>query len=167
MRSDPRRGDRGATAVEFALIFPLLAGFLFAIVQYGYGLYQYQAFVSAMDDAARATATGISNCAKLSDLTLNIVEGNGLPVDADHPLKVTVNWLNDTSATKTTTAQRLGYAEVVGTYDNPMNFNVPLVPFPSSFTSTQRVMVQQTTSSVTSAVPTLLNCPAVTGVTSP
>ena len=49
--SRARSSDRGAAAVEFALVLPLLVLFLFGIIQYGYGLAQLQAF----DRLAKAT----------------------------------------------------------------------------------------------------------------
>lgn len=151
--------ERGAVAVEFALLMPLLAAFLFGIIQYGYGLFQYQAFSSAMNDASRVVATGVSSCANVTGTVAGLVNANGLPVSTDHPLDVSVRWLGLDGVTTSTSPQRLGFAEVTGTYTDPLNFNVPMVPFPDHFTITKRVLVQSIVPGVTE---NLLACARVT-----
>ena len=54
-----RRGDSGAVAVEFALIFPLLALIVFAIIQYGFYFWAMQGGASAAREAARKAAVGM------------------------------------------------------------------------------------------------------------
>lgn len=51
-----RRGDRGAAAVEFALVAPLLLLLVFGIIQYGYMLSFRQAISQGAADGARAAA---------------------------------------------------------------------------------------------------------------
>jgi Flp pilus assembly protein TadG len=55
-----RRGDRGAAAVELALVSLLLVTMLFAIVEFGRAVWMYQALTSASREAARY---GITNAA--------------------------------------------------------------------------------------------------------
>ena len=62
-RSTGPSSDRGAAAVEFALVLPVLMLFLFGIIQYGYGLLQLQAFNSALSDASRTSLRGNSGVA--------------------------------------------------------------------------------------------------------
>lgn len=56
-RRQGRRED-GAVAVEFALIFPLLAIMVFGIMQYGIYFFSMQAGSSAARDAARRASVG-------------------------------------------------------------------------------------------------------------
>ncbi|MDQ4054683.1 MAG: pilus assembly protein [Actinomycetota bacterium] len=57
----PRRlADRGAAAVEFALVAPLLIFLLFAIIGYGYMLSFRQAISQAAAEGARAAAVAPS-----------------------------------------------------------------------------------------------------------
>ena len=50
------RGDGGASLVEFALVLPLLALFLFGIVQFGLAYDQKQSINSAAREGARSAA---------------------------------------------------------------------------------------------------------------
>lgn len=52
----PARGERGAAAVEFALVVPLLLLLVFGIIQYGYILSFRQALSQAAAEGARAAA---------------------------------------------------------------------------------------------------------------
>ena len=135
------RPDRGAVAVEFALLLPLLAMFLFGIMQYGYGLFQYQAFTSAMSDASHRVAMGVSSCTYLNNAVNSAVTDNGL--DAGAVSGVKVKWLA-TSGVGTLVPSvmplRSGTAEVTATF-RPLNIGIPLVPFPSQFTRTQPVVI--------------------------
>lgn len=56
VRSIRRLGDRGAAAVEFALILPLLLLFLFGVVQFGFMFSVYNTMVHAAREGARAMA---------------------------------------------------------------------------------------------------------------
>ena len=163
-RRPDQAAERGAVAVEFALLLPVLMLFLFGIIQYGYGLYQYQAFASALNDAGRASATGVGGCSQLGGVVAGLVSANGLPVDADHHVDVDVRWLDSTGTTVTGTPQRLNYAELRGTYENPLNLNIPLVPFPDRFTVSERVLQQGVIPGVTDD---LSACPPTTGVPGP
>jgi Flp pilus assembly protein TadG len=53
-----RRRDDGAVAVEFALIFPILALIVFAIIQYGFYFWAMQGGSAAAREAARRAAVG-------------------------------------------------------------------------------------------------------------
>jgi Flp pilus assembly protein TadG len=59
-RDEPN--DRGASAVEFALVSVLLLTLIFAIIQYGYFFFQSTAAESAAREGAREAAVGIDNC---------------------------------------------------------------------------------------------------------
>lgn len=135
------RTDRGAVAVEFALLMPLLAMFLFGIIQYGYGLFQYQAFASAMDDAAQVAGKGFDTCAFLGNTVTSRVQANGLdPADVSN---VKIKWLSTDGAgalVPATGPTRLGTAELTASFA-PLHFGIPLVPFPSQFTRTQQVLM--------------------------
>ena len=52
------RGDRGAVAVEFALVFPLLAALLLGMVDLGFALNAKIAMTSAAREGVRAVALG-------------------------------------------------------------------------------------------------------------
>lgn len=54
--------DRGAAAVEFALVAMPLLLILFGIIQYGFLFYQIQGAAAASKDAAHWAAEGIRDC---------------------------------------------------------------------------------------------------------
>ncbi len=56
-RIHPRHGERGAAAVEFALILPLLAAVLFGAMEYGYILFQQFNLANAVRDGVRQGVT--------------------------------------------------------------------------------------------------------------
>ncbi len=139
-RRTPRPGavqaENGAVAVEFALVLPLLMMFLFGVIQYGYGLFQLQSFTSAVGDSARVLATGIDSCTGYASAVRGLVQGDGLdPADVG---TVDVQWINSDGSAL---AQRLGYARVTVSY-TPFKIGLPFIPFPSRFTRSQTVMVQ-------------------------
>src|SRR4029450_9913364 len=55
-RSVSRRDDRGAVAVEFALLVPILVVILFAIIAVGIALFQVVNYTSAAREGARYAA---------------------------------------------------------------------------------------------------------------
>ena len=56
-RMQRRRPDSGAAAVEFALIFPLLAAVLFGAMEYGWVLFQQFNLANAVRDGVRQGVT--------------------------------------------------------------------------------------------------------------
>jgi Flp pilus assembly protein TadG len=143
---DPRV-DAGATAVEFALVLPVLLLFLFGVIQYGYGLYQLQTFSTVLTDATRLAATGINDCGTFSGLLSNLADEDGLagPISS-----IKVDWLTAAGAA-TDKADRLGLAQVTASYE-PFDLGLPFLPFPSEVTRTQRVPIQDIGN------PSLLGC---------
>jgi Flp pilus assembly protein TadG len=51
-----RRNERGAVAVEFALLLPLIVIFLFATIEFGLGLARLEDYENAAREGARVTA---------------------------------------------------------------------------------------------------------------
>ena len=50
------RGERGAAAVEFAIVLPILVVILFAIIAFGIALSRTHAYFSAAREASRYAA---------------------------------------------------------------------------------------------------------------
>jgi Flp pilus assembly protein TadG len=68
-----RRGERGAAAVEFALVVPLLLMLVFGIISYGYMLSFRQTLSQAASEGARAAA-GAPSAASASSAALAAVD---------------------------------------------------------------------------------------------
>lgn len=129
------RDERGASAVEFALVLPILVLFLFGIITYGYMFSVRQALTQAAAEGARAAAvapSGTSSAEAVEAVNgalggLNLTCGTGgltcTPVEeacgGAQCMRITVE-----------------YAYAANT---PVRF--PLVPLPDalSFTSSARV----------------------------
>jgi hypothetical protein len=140
--------DRGAVAVEFALLLPLLMMFLFGIIQYGYGLFQLQAFNSALTETAESAGRQVDSCDLVTSTLQDLASGNGL--DPGSISGVQVRWLDDLG-TATASPVRLGRVQVSATFE-PFKIGIPFVPFPDSITRTRTVTVQDVT------VPTMGIC---------
>lgn len=52
-----RRGSRGQSLVEFALVFPIFILLLAGMIDFGLGLFQYMTLINATRDGARLAAT--------------------------------------------------------------------------------------------------------------
>lgn len=55
-----RRGERGASAVEFALVVPLLLAILFAIIDFGFAINRYTMLNNATREGVRAASLSAS-----------------------------------------------------------------------------------------------------------
>lgn len=69
--------DRGAAAVEFALVSLLLFTVLFGILQYGLYFWQLQGGAAAAREAARQSAVGMWGCTELQSQTSSRVPAGG------------------------------------------------------------------------------------------
>jgi Flp pilus assembly protein TadG len=62
-----RRTERGAAALEFALVLPILLVLVFGLIQYGLYFWAYQGGADAARQAARTSAVGsLATCDELS-----------------------------------------------------------------------------------------------------
>jgi len=64
-----RRRHRGAAAVEFALVVPLLVMILFGIMEFGYAFFIQASVAGAARDGVRSYAINWSNASAQSDAT--------------------------------------------------------------------------------------------------
>lgn len=96
-----RRQDRGAAAVEFALILPLLLLLVFGILQYGYFFFQSTAVEAATRDASRLASIGGYTCDELFDAvqdsagvdaTIVSVSVTGAAASGATPMTMDVVW---------------------------------------------------------------------------
>ncbi len=90
--SEKLRRERGAVAVEFALILPVLLLILFGIIEFGLVWSQTQVFQGAAREGARCAAVkATSSC----DIGQEVVDGTGPYTaafeDGSTPLNVTID----------------------------------------------------------------------------
>ena len=135
MRARVMDDDRGAVAVEFALVSVLLFTLLFGIIQYGFLFFQYQAAAATVHDAARMASQGLDPgdfgggpipdpCVLFALRAQAVADGNGIP--AAQIDTVGIDW-------DTTPIQR-GTTGVVTLVFTPTPFGAAFVPVPDTIT---------------------------------
>lgn len=124
------RRDRGAAAVEFALVALPLFALLFGIIQYGFLFFEVQGAASATRDAAGWAAVGIDDCGSWEDKARQRAEANGVGADLAPEFTASYDYPATGDATVTVTL----------TF-TPLQL-VPLVPVPDEIVRTAAVDVQ-------------------------
>lgn len=129
-----QRDDRGAAAVEFALVSVLLFTLLFGIIQYGFLFFQYQAAAATVHDAARKLVTGPTATTFVSGIGQSgcppffadlkaLGQQNGLPANTLKSAAITVESAGPP-------IQRGSLVKLTLTIE-PTPFHVPFVPMPA------------------------------------
>jgi Flp pilus assembly protein TadG len=120
-----RRADRGASAVEFALVLPFLLLLVFGLIQYGLYFWALQGGSDLARSAARLSAVGNSNdCTAFETAIQNQTGGYASTTpqvtrsytDSEEPNAVTGQWEPGDTVTVTVTF-------------NAIDMNFPFVPF--------------------------------------
>jgi len=131
-----RREDRGAAAVEFALILPIMLLLLFGLIQYGYYFYAMQAGSSAVGDAARRMAVG--NCTTTGQVQTLLKNKLGPATTANSPggITVTIDYTNVDGSGGTAPGEIGGSVQVTATFPT-LDIHFPLIPVPGGGTVTR------------------------------
>lgn len=122
-----RRADRGAAAVEFALVSGILFTLIFGTIQYGLYFWSLQSGSQAAREAARQAAVGALDCTEFTDAVLDNSQG-------EQSGTVTATRKFYTDATLTTAAgvpaniKVGGAVKVVVSFDS-IDLGLPFVPF--------------------------------------
>jgi len=127
-RTEARR-ERGAAAVEFALISVLFFTLLFGMIQYALYFWSTQSAADAARDAARRGAVG-QTCADLqASVTTNtkLVSGTVTATRRYYDASVVSNF----AAATPTTAANDRNVRIVITY-NSLDLHYPFIPLPRS-----------------------------------
>ena len=131
--------DRGAAAVEFALVLPLLFVILFGVIEYGFNLFQMQAAQATVREAARRVALGIDDCADVDEIVGEAAGNNGFGVDLDD-VTTTLDIQSPGVDPEPTVPRRLDTAVMTLTYTPSLDF--PLIPFPEEITREAGVVIE-------------------------
>jgi Flp pilus assembly protein TadG len=127
-----RRTQKGAAAVEFALIAPIFILLIVGLIQYGFYFYAMQSGTSAVGEATRRMAVG--DCQAESEVK-NLLYGRlGAATTATSSSGITINTRSYTKADGTTTTASPG--EIGGTVTltatfPTINLNFPLISMPN------------------------------------
>jgi Flp pilus assembly protein TadG len=71
-----RRGDRGQSLVEFALVIPLFLLILFGILEFGFLLYSRITLINATREGARTAVTQVDNPQGIPPLVKSQIQAN-------------------------------------------------------------------------------------------
>lgn len=140
------KDERGATAVEFALVLVPLVAVLFGIVQYGMYFYSAQSGSNAVNAAVRQLSVG--NCQ--TSTALNTYLSNQVGRAATGTITTTVTYTNPDGTTPLApAAANVGIGgKVTLTISYPtLNLHFPFIPFlsDSKVTRTAQARVEDTT----------------------
>jgi Flp pilus assembly protein TadG len=124
-----RRNEKGAAAVEFALILPLLLILLFGVIQYSYYFYAMQSGSSAVGDASRRIAVG--NCTTVSQVQtlLNNKLGPATTASSPSAITTTITYTNPDGSAGSSPGQIGGSVLVTATFPT-LNLHFPFIPVP-------------------------------------
>jgi Flp pilus assembly protein TadG len=117
--ASPAARDRGAAAVEFALVAPLLFTLLFLIIGAGWGLWEYQASRSTAREAARLASLGIYKDTTYEHEVACLGERNGIQAGALSKIDLKFFHPNDYTGVmepNTSAAVPSNYVQVTLTY---------------------------------------------------
>ena len=120
------RDDRGAAAVEFALVLTPLLLIVFGILQYGWYFNSLQSGTSAAADAARRLSVG--DCQDGSQLRAMLRSHLGAAM-ADSTVTATVTYTDSAGATIAAPGA-VGGNVAVRLEFRSADFHLPFVPFP-------------------------------------
>jgi Flp pilus assembly protein TadG len=134
--------DRGAAAVEFALVLPLLFVILFGVVEYGYNLFQMQAGQSTVRETARRVALGIDSCTEMQDIAERAAQNNGFGISPGAVRSGTHLTVQSAPGTNPvpTTPRRGDTVVLTLTYTPTLKF--PLIPFPNTIKREAGVVIE-------------------------
>ncbi len=137
------RADRGAAAVEFALLVPILMVLVFGIISYGYMLSFRQGMSQGASEGARAGAvwaaayTPSQNAARIAAATTqvnNALGSYGVSCSAGATCTITITGCGGSAKCVTV---KVSYPYKT----QPLTPSLPLVPLPDSLTYTASARV--------------------------
>ena len=118
------RGERGAAAVEFALLMPILLLLVLGMIQYGLYFWSAQGGSSAAREAARRAAVGdYTACTAFKDDVRSRIDSLGDAANAT----ITRTYTN--GGTNTAAAVEVGDVVTVSVSFTSFDLNIPLIPF--------------------------------------
>ena len=126
-----RQSERGAVAVEFALIFPLVFAVMFGIIQYGLYFWAAQNGASVAREALRRASVGACTDTQLTTY-----------VNSRISTATASRTFLDPSGTSVAAPGVVGGTVQVTVTFPTYNLNLPFVPVPSGSTATRTVQAR-------------------------
>ena len=127
LRTPRSRSDRGAVAVEFALIVPFMLLLIFGVIQYGWYFYAMQSGTAAVGDAGRRLSVG--GCQGATERNAFIKQKLGGALASGSAVSSTVVYKTPSGGTSPSPVIG-GSVEITATY-RTMDLNFPFLPVPA------------------------------------
>lgn len=115
--------ERGAAAVEFALVSAILFTLIFGTIQYGLYFWSLQSGAQAAREAARQAAVGSLSCPDFRDAVLNNSQG-----EQAGTVTATRTYFTDASLNTAGAADIGGAVQVTVSFES-IDLGLPFVPF--------------------------------------
>jgi Flp pilus assembly protein TadG len=130
-RRRDRRGERGASAVEFALVLIPMLVLIFGLIQYGWYFYAMQSGSSAVGDAARRIAVG--NCQTTSQVQTVIYNHLGAATTASSSsgITATITYVKADGSGPAAAPGEIGGAVTVTASFPTLDMHFPFIPVPN------------------------------------
>ena len=136
-----RARDRGAAAVEFALVLPILLMLVFGIIQYGWYFYAMQTGTSATSDAVRRLSVG--DCQDSAALQSLVAGKLGAATTSSSSVQTTVVYSSPAFGHATIASPGLvGGGVTLQVRFQTADFHFPFIPVPDSGTVTRSVFAR-------------------------
>jgi Flp pilus assembly protein TadG len=131
LRDRRARGQRGAAAVEFALVLLPLLYLVFGLIQYGWYFYAMQAGSSAVGNAARQVAVG--NCQNVGQVQTMLKKslGGATTATSASQIPTTLTYTKADGSAATAPGAVGGSITVKATFPT-FDLHFPLVPVPNN-----------------------------------
>ena len=134
------RSSRGAAAVEFALIVPILIVLVFGVIQYGWYFYAMQSGTSATSDAVRRLSVG--DCQVASEREALIADRLGAARTGSTPVVASVTYTSAAAGHPVVTAPEVGGGVTLHVEFHTANFHFPFIPVPDDGTVTRTIFAR-------------------------
>ena len=134
------RSSRGAAAVEFALIVPILIVLVFGVIQYGWYFYAMQSGTSATSDAVRRLSVG--DCQDETQRETLIANRLGAAKTSSSAVDTTVTYTSAAAGHPTVGAPEVGGGVTLHVEFDTANFHFPFIPVPDDGTVSRTIFAR-------------------------
>jgi Flp pilus assembly protein TadG len=125
LRTQPPGDERGAAAVGFALIAPLLFMLIFGIINFGIAWSEKEVFVQAAREGARFAAVGCESSCDLNDVTTRVTDA-AVGYQIDGPITVEPNGCSSTDTSDTVEVSWVQGFQINIPFVPPITINAPI-----------------------------------------
>ena len=125
VKTQPPRDERGAAAVEFALIAPLLFMLIFGIINFGIAWSEKEVFVQAAREGARFAAVGCESSCDSTEVR-DRVTAAAVGYQIDEPITVDPNGCSSADTSDTVEVSWVQAFQINIPFVPPITINAPI-----------------------------------------